>query len=139
MKHFITVKVFRFERELCQVFLYIIFFFIQRIFYFKWKLLDIFPYQEELNYNIFPEATCENLCSDFICENEGKCIILPGPPRQARCSCAPGYHGQHCEIFICDNHCNNVSRNYLLKCLPEQWHIYSILSQIPASVFCIPW
>ncbi|XP_042220954.1 prolow-density lipoprotein receptor-related protein 1-like isoform X2 [Homarus americanus] len=57
--------------------------------------------------NCTDRAVCEDLCGNFECENEGKCTIFPGPPRQARCSCAPGYHGTHCEMSVCQDYCHH--------------------------------
>ena len=36
-----------------------------------------------------------DVCYHFACINRGHCVIENGNPK---CSCTPGYSGQHCEV-----------------------------------------
>lgn len=52
---------------------------------------------------------CEQ-CSDIQCENGATCRLnWMNGSSTTFCSCAEGYHGEHCQYSVCTNYCKNVS------------------------------
>lgn len=56
---------------------------------------NLFVCKEKISHDILSKC---DACYTFPCKNEGQCINKPG--LQYECSCAPGYHGAHCEHMI---------------------------------------